>query len=72
MFWSKPKEPQKIGYWVVMRYGDSSYLRYLDVVTHADDYRCEYLSDRIDNRDDLQSHLDYWANLLGVRYKGVV
>ena len=72
MFWSKPKEPQKIGYWVVMRYVDYSTLRYLDVVTHRDVFHVEYLSGRIDNRDDLQSHLDYWSKLLGVRYKGVV
>lgn len=71
MLWSKPKEPQKVGYWVVMRYPGSS-LRYLDVVTRDDVFPVEYLSGRIDNRDDLQSHLDYWANLLGVRYKGVV
>ena len=72
MFWSKPKETQKIGYWVVMRYASASSLRYLDAVTRRDVYAVEYLSDRIDNRDDLQAHLDYWANLLGVRYKGVV
>lgn len=69
--WSKLKPPAKIQYWIIMRYPDDITLRYLDVATTPNESGCvRYLSDPIDDRNQVKTALDFWAELFGVKYSG--